>query len=99
MVLKELRQQTLKCPVSCLFAPLVARGCAENTLPMYCLPRGGFASRLAADLVVVDGPPLILGGREGMLYQAMGFARPGTLLLLDDAERAEERRTLARWQD
>jgi hypothetical protein len=44
-------------------------------------------------------PPRSLGGREGMLYQAMDFARPGTLLLLDDAERAEERQALARWQD
>jgi hypothetical protein len=48
--------------------------------------------------VVIDGPPVVLGGREGTLYQAMDFARRGTVVLLDDADRTEERATLAHWQ-
>ncbi len=34
-----------------------------------------------------------------MLYQAMEFARPGTLVLLDDAHRDEEKFAISRWQE
>jgi hypothetical protein len=50
-------------------------------------------------LVLIDGPPSLLGGREGTLYLVMEFARPGTLVLLDDASRAQEQSALARWQN
>src|SRR5580765_8542526 len=72
-------------------APLVARDCGGKILPLYYLESKKFASRRAVDLVVVDGPPVNLGGREGTLYQAMEFVRPGTVVLLDDAGRAEEK--------
>lgn len=37
----------------------------------------------------------MLGGREGSLRQALGLAAVGTLVLLDDADRAAETATLA----
>ena len=85
--------------VTVQFAPLVLRNCGGKLLPVYRLRPHRFASSELADLVLIDGPPLALGGREGTLYQAMEFAKPGTLLLLDDANRAEERAVLSRWQD
>lgn len=80
-------------------APLVARDCGGKLLPVYNISRPRLASRQAADLVIIDGPPLILGGREGTLYQAMDYARPGTVVLLDDAKRSSERAILRRWQE
>lgn len=80
------------------FAPLVARKFAGSTLPAYDLSSETTESRRPADLVLIDGPPRALGGREAVLYQAMAIARPGTLVLLDDADRAEERRALSAWQ-
>jgi hypothetical protein len=85
--------------VTVQFAPLVLRDCGGKMLPVYRLRPHRFASSELADLVLIDGPPLALGGREGTLYQAMEFAKAGTLLLLDDANRAEERAVLSRWQD
>ena len=79
-------------------APLVARKCLDRTVPMYDLNPAHLACDLPADLVLIDGPPSLLGGREGTLYQVMDFARPGTLVLLDDAGRAEEQSALARWK-
>jgi hypothetical protein len=49
--------------------------------------------------VVIDGPPVNLGGREGTLYQVMDHARPGTVVLLDDSKRPEERAALQAWGD
>jgi hypothetical protein len=80
-------------------APVVARDCGGKLLPAYHLDRSRFASPLPADLVLIDGPPITLGGREGTLYQAMEFIRPGTLLLLDDADRRSERSAVAHWLD
>lgn len=79
-------------------APLVAREIAGRALPTYHLPADA-VDWPAADLILIDGPPKALGGREGILYQALDFCRPGTLVLLDDAARAEEQRALARWAD
>jgi predicted O-methyltransferase YrrM len=79
-------------------APLVARSCFGQSVPMYFFERSRMASRRQADLMLIDGPPAVLGGREGVLYQAIGMARPGTVILLDDADRSEERRALARWR-
>jgi predicted O-methyltransferase YrrM len=87
------------CPVRSLIAPLVARDCGGKMLPTYRVQREQFASTLPADLIVIDGPPVMLGGREGMLYQAIDFARPGSIILLDDSNREQERTALARWID
>ncbi len=84
--------------VSLQIAPIVARECAGKLLPMYHLQPEHFASQDAVDLVVIDGPPSVLGGREGILYQALEFARPGTVMLLDDANRSGEQEALAKWQ-
>jgi hypothetical protein len=51
------------------------------------------------DLMIIDGPPNCLGGREGVLYQAMQWARAGTLVLLDDANRREEQSAISCWKD
>jgi hypothetical protein len=42
----------------------------------------------------VDGPPSPLGGRIGSLQQALGLAAPGTIVVLDDADREGEQRAL-----
>lgn len=81
------------------FAPLVLREYGGKLLPVYRLRPQRFACLSPADLVLIDGPPAALGGREGTLYQVLDFARSGTLVLLDDANRAEERAVLSRWQD
>jgi predicted O-methyltransferase YrrM len=80
-------------------APLVSRDCGGKYLPVYHVQPSRLASRRPADMVVIDGPPTMLGGREGMLYQAMGYCRPGSVILLDDANRAEEQRAIARWKE
>ncbi len=81
-----------------IVAPLVARQCAGNTVPVYHIDARNLETSQPADLVFVDGPPLALGGRLGVLYQAMDFARPGTIILLDDADRKEEKKHIAFWQ-
>jgi predicted O-methyltransferase YrrM len=80
-------------------APVVARDCGGQLLPVYRWRPAAFASRRPLDLVVIDGPATILGGREGTLYQAMDYARPGTVMVLDDAGRPEERAAVARWRE
>ncbi|MBI3934184.1 MAG: class I SAM-dependent methyltransferase [Acidobacteria bacterium] len=96
---RQLGEQAAGCRVRFQLAPLVARDCGGKSLPMYHVRPGRFASRRPSDLVLIDGPPVVLGGREGTLYQALDFARPGTLVLLDDADREEERAALSRWRD
>lgn len=88
-----------RCVVSMQIAPLVLRACAGKMLPVYHIDRSSLATQLAVDLVLVDGPPMLLGGREGTLYQALEFAKPGTIVLLDDAGRPTEMDTLRRWQE
>ena len=104
----DFRQSTIRklaaprkegCQVALHFAPLVLRNCGGELLPVYRLRPHRFASRWPADLVLIDGPPAPLGGREGTLYQVLDFVRCGTLVLVDDANRAQERTVLSRWQD
>jgi predicted O-methyltransferase YrrM len=78
-------------------APLIVRDCAGRPLPLYHLRSTRFASRRPPDLVLIDGPPAVLGGREGTLYQIMDFARAGTIVLLDDADRPGEQAALGQW--
>ncbi|MES4787335.1 MAG: hypothetical protein C4294_17745, partial [Nitrospiraceae bacterium] len=92
-------QRKADCRVRFQLAPLVVRDCGGKLLPLYHIRPEQFASQRPVDLVLIDGPPIVLGGREGMLYQAMDFARRGTLLVLDDADRIEELTILSRWQD
>ena len=80
-------------------APLVARDYGGKLLPTYHLDPGKLASTAPADLVLIDGPPVDLGGREGILYQVLEFCRPGTIVLLDDASRRSERIATRNWQE
>jgi predicted O-methyltransferase YrrM len=96
---RALQAQPRKCPVRFQFAPLVARDCTQRLVPMYDWRPARFASRLPPDLVVIDGPPSVLGSREGTLYQVLEVARQGTLVLLDDVNRPYEQLVLKRWQE
>jgi hypothetical protein len=93
-IAKEARKR-LKCQI----APVVARDCGGKLLPLYLWDKARFASRDPVDLAVVDGPPAVLGGREGTLYQIMDVARPGTVVVFDDAQRKEEKAAIRHWQD
>lgn len=96
---RQLADQDNCCQITFQFAPLVARQCTGRSLPMYHIQADQLASSLPPDLIVIDGPPAVLGGREGVLYQALDFARPGTVLVVDDAAREMERLALSRWRD
>lgn len=79
-------------------APVVMRDCGGELLPVYAVNPARMAARRPADLVLIDGPPELLGGRQGTLHQLMPFMRPGTIVLLDDAGRWHERRILRAWE-
>ncbi len=76
------------------FAPVVVRRCQGFQVPVYHLFSG--VRIAAAELVLVDGPPMPMGGRQGALYQAVGLAVEGGVILLDDANRDSEARALER---
>jgi hypothetical protein len=80
-------------------APLVVREFGGKLLGAYLIQPEKLATKRPADLVVIDGPPVNLGGREGTLYQVMDFARPGTVVLLDDSKRPEERAAIKAWEE
>lgn len=95
-----LRERGLERTVELSPAHLVARRQHGRYVPNYLVQstdrrrnplRAGWA-----DLVLVDGPPLPLGGREGALHQALVAARPGAVVLLDDSRRDSERDLLVR---
>jgi hypothetical protein len=81
-------------------AHLVARRLHGRYVPTYYLDAAidqEDALRPAcADLILVDGPPLPLGGREGSLVQALHAARIGAVVLVDDSRRDSERALLVR---
>ncbi len=74
-------------PATVQFAPLVVRRVDGRHLPVYDLRQHRFARSDAADIIIVDGPPSKLGGREGSLRQALSLATVGTIVILDDADR------------
>ncbi len=79
-------------------APVVMRDCGGELLPVYSVNPARLAARRPADVALIDGPPELLGGRQGTLYQLMPFVRSGTIVLLDDAGRWHERRILRAWE-
>lgn len=95
---RGLADQGIGIPASFQVAPLVLRSRRGRLVPCYHLRRELFASQQPADLVLIDGPPSALGGRQGTLYQVMEFARPGTIVLVDDADRTQEREAIERWR-
>src|SRR3954470_501145 len=80
-------------------APLVVREFGGKLCGAYLIQPDKLASKEPVDLVVIDGPPVNLGGREATLYQVMDYARAGTVVLLDDSKRPEERAAIRAWQD
>ena len=86
------------CSVSLQLAPLVARVHAGRLGPSYLVDSSLFASSRPADLVLVDGPPQVLGGRATMLPVALDYAQCGSVVLFDDADRDGERDALASWE-
>ncbi len=76
-------------------AHLVVRRWFGRHLGVYDLP-DQVVSAEPSQLLVVDGPPLPLGGREGSLLQALHLGEPGSIVLLDDTDRPSERAALAR---
>ncbi len=85
--------------LSSQISPLVARDYGGKLLPTYYFDRAKLASKSSADLVLIDGPPVNLGGREGVLYQVLEFCKPGTVVLLDDAARNSEQQAARNWQE
>jgi hypothetical protein len=84
--------------VSFHLAPLVVREFGGKLCGAYLIQPDKLASKDPVDLVVIDGPPVNLGGREGALYQIMDYARQGTIVLLDDSKRPEEKAAIRAWQ-
>ncbi len=80
-------------------APLVVREFGGKLVGAYLIRREKLAAERPVDLVVIDGPPVNLGGREGTLYQVMDYARAGTVVLLDDSKRPEEKAAIRAWQE
>jgi predicted O-methyltransferase YrrM len=79
-------------------APLVARVRAGELMPAYDVDNECLASPRPADVIFIDGPPAALGGRRGMIYQALEYAQSGSIILLDDAAREGEEAALAEWE-
>lgn len=77
--------------------PLVARRCGGEVLPVYDDRMTVPLAPWPADLVIIEGPPPELGGRAGIIYQALKEARPGSLLLLLDV-RPDEASMIEGWQ-
>jgi predicted O-methyltransferase YrrM len=76
--------------------PVVVRRWFGNNVPVYHLTKPFLSATGRPDLVVVDGPPLPLGGREGSLLQAVHLGQAGTVVVLDDASRPSEEKALKR---
>jgi len=84
--------------VSLQCAPLVARVQSGCLGPSYLVDHSLLASTAPADLVFIDGPPEVLGGRRTMLPQALEYAQCGSIVLFDDADRDGERGALTSWE-
>ena len=78
-------------------APAVVRDVDGERVAVYDLGSIVPASHDPADLVVVRGLPVELGGRRGALLQGLEFCRAGTALLVPDVAKAE-RPAVGRWQ-
>lgn len=93
---RALSQDGLATSAEVRLTSVVVRRWFGNNVPVYHLTRPFLAETGRPELVVVDGPPLPLGGREGSLLQAVHLGREGTVVLLDDASRPSEEQALAR---
>ena len=91
---EQLSRDPVRGPIQLELTHLVTRRWYERNLPVYDLPATVLGGP-PAQLVIVDGPPLPLGGRHGSLLQAVHLGEAGTVVLLDDADRPSEQAALA----
>ncbi len=70
--------------------PLVARPHGGAIIPVYDDRMTVPTVPYPADLAIISGPPDVLGGRAGIIYQALDRARAGTIILLLDVRPGEE---------
>jgi predicted O-methyltransferase YrrM len=91
-----LRADRLGAGVDLRFCPVVVRRWHGHHVPIYHVDGDDLFAGMPPDFVLVDGPPMPLGGREGAIYQALRLSRPGTVVLVDDAKRDSEQHALAR---
>ena len=72
-------------------APLVLRRSRldNRLLTTYRVP-DALLDQHGANLAVVDGPPDLMGGREGSVLLALASTRAGGMVVLDDAARERE---------
>jgi hypothetical protein len=96
---RELEHAQRGSDVDVIHASLVLRHRLGRLLPSYAFDADRVRSRGDAGVVLVDGPPEKLGGREGAVYQALECSGANTIVLLDDADRAQESEILARLRD
>lgn len=92
----KLERQGLASAALITTVPLVLRHRSGRLVPWYLFDPTRDDRRDPAGLVLVDGPANALGGREGALYQALDLGRAGTVIVLDDADREEEREAVGR---
>lgn len=93
---RELAEDGLATFAEVRLTPVVVRRWFGNNVPVYHLTKPFLSATPRPDIVVVDGPPLPLGGREGSLLQAVHLARAGTIVVVDDASRPSEAEALVR---
>lgn len=62
----------------------------------YAQAAGALPGRGPFDFVLVDGPPWFYG-RDGAMHSAIAHLAPGAIVVVDDAARQGERRTVVRW--
>lgn len=100
---QHLRRHGLDDRADVLHAPLETQSIDGRQRPWYHLPDAeldGFVADGGIDLLVVDGPPRESDpeARYPALPLLLDRLAPDAVLVLDDADRAEEQAALARWQ-
>ena len=71
-------------------APLVLRQFDRHIVPVYRHAEIILARDVPANVIVAYGPPPGLGGRHGILLQALTFAQPGSIVLLPGLSEVEQ---------
>lgn len=65
--------------------PWVLRRCGSAMQPIYDDGMTTSTVPYPADLIVIKPVPALLGGRGGLVYQALKYSRPGTIVLIETA--------------
>ncbi|MBI3090355.1 MAG: class I SAM-dependent methyltransferase [Candidatus Tectomicrobia bacterium] len=94
-----LAAQGLQQFVQFVTCPIRLRYVAGKVFQHYALSRAFLKQLGRLDLVLIDGPPYFFNSREPALYLLFEHLAPGSLVLLDDANRRQrEQRYLRNWQ-